>query len=258
GTFWDKWIALTAMTDNSGLFFQNLSDLLDSGSFSLSYWRGLPDEMLSFFQSAYLGEAGDAAWRFDSALDGDARFVPRPVSDIYAEPVSEALPRIQPATSWTLRYFAMALSMSSFNSVYDYTEDFSYYARICLEGSSDCLTYDAPVERYTDPISRYQYVAPLLGNENQQDIGAGILREAQLYADVVYDPVKQLYDEALADPDNFAFTTEEQTRVDEGVARSEVYLQRQIELSRAKRGVNERTSFVDIMRDLSEMTEFGQ
>ncbi len=258
GTFWDKWIALTAMTDNSGLFFQNLSDLLDSGSFSLSYWRGLPDEMLSFFQSAYLGEAGEAAWRFDPGLTGDARFRPSPVADIYEDSSDVALARIQPSTSWTLRYFAMSLSMAKFNSVYDYTEDFAYYARVCLEGSSDCLIYDAPVERYTDPISYYQYVAPLLGNEEGQDIGASILREAQSYADTVYAPVKQLYDEMVASPDTFTYTAEEQVRIDGGATRDEIRLQREIELSRAKRGVNERTSFVDIMRDISERTEFGQ
>ncbi|MEO1174600.1 MAG: hypothetical protein AAFX94_21495, partial [Myxococcota bacterium] len=170
GTFWDKYAALFAMTDNSGFFYQDLSDLLDSGSFSLSYWRGLPDEMLSFFDSAYRGEAGEFAWRFDESLTGGQRFRPVPVADQYIASADPSLPRIEPSTSWTLRYYAVALSMARFNSIFDYTEDFAFYTRVCLESSSDCLNYDAPFERYTDPISNYRYVAPLLGQEQGQDV----------------------------------------------------------------------------------------
>ncbi|MEL6195807.1 MAG: zinc-dependent metalloprotease [Myxococcota bacterium] len=257
GTFWDKYMALFAMTNNTGFFYQNLSDLLDSGSFSLSYWRGLPDEMLRFFASAYDGQAGDFAWRFDASREGGARFVPRPVVDVYENPVSAELPKIEPATSWTLRYYGIALPMARFNSLYDYTEDFAYYTRVCLEDSQDCVDYAGEVERYTDPITGYSYIAPTLGREEGHDLAAQLLREAQSYATSTFAPSEQRYQEARSDPEGFALTDAEQSRLDAGVSRATLQQEREADYDRAKRGVNERTSFLDIIRDLSVRTEFG-
>ncbi|MEM6533270.1 MAG: zinc-dependent metalloprotease [Myxococcota bacterium] len=256
GTFWDKYAALFAMTDNSGFFYQDLSDLLDSGSFSLSYWRGLPDEMLSFFDSAYRGEAGEFSWRFDDTLTGSDRFRPVPVADQYVASADPALPRIEPSTSWTLRYYAVALSMARFNSIFDYTEDFAFYTRVCLESSSDCLNYDAPFETYVDPVSNYRYVAPLLGQAEGQDVAAELLRDAQRYANTVFIPARDAFEESQAE--TFTLTPDEQSAVDGGTSLQEIRFRRELAYSQAKRGVNERSSFLDIMRDISEQTEFGQ
>lgn len=257
GHFWDKYIALFSMTDNTGFFYQNAADLLDSGAFSLSYWRGLPEEMLEFFSSAYDGQAGEYAWRYDGTQNAGARFVPTPVVDQYATGPDLALAKIQPSDSWTLRYYGITLPMARFNSFYDYTQDFSYYTRICLEGYSDCVTYDQPVERYTDPLTQYTYMAPTLGEAEGHDLAAQMLRDASDYATNAYEPAKLAHEEAMANPDTFVFTAEEQDLVNGGADRADIRLRREVSFSKAKRSVNERTSFLDIVRDISQRTEFG-
>ncbi|MEO1173850.1 MAG: hypothetical protein AAFX94_17650, partial [Myxococcota bacterium] len=58
--------------------------------------------------------------------------------------------------------------------------------------------------------------------------------------------------------ETFTLTADEQTAVDAGTSLQEIRFRRELAYSQAKRGVNERTSFLDIMRDIAEQTEFGQ
>ncbi len=295
GTFWDKYAALWALTDNEGSFYRNFNDLLDSGAFTLSYWRGLNTQMLDLFADVFTGNSGVYAWRYDgSAVDDYSKFRAVPLVDVFQDtPNFGVMPRIESASSWTLRYFGVLLPMARFNSMYDYTGDFSNYARVCVEGYSDCVSFDgtgAPV-RYTDPLTQYTYVAsqtdaPTLEDEldglvhPERALGARLLEEAQDYADQ-YAGVKatwQLADDALQDlnanPTTFDITPTEATAVgspSETTATNLTALQRDqilqlreetarealADFSEVERGINERSSFLDIVRNISSLTEWG-
>ena len=58
GNYWDKIAAVIAITSNEGSFVRDYSDWLDSGSFTLSYWRGLQDEVMDMFTPWFTGNTG--------------------------------------------------------------------------------------------------------------------------------------------------------------------------------------------------------
>ena len=176
----------------------------------------------------------------------------------------------------------MVLPFTRFNSMFDYTADFSQYAKVCLDGYMDCMTFTdengvSQIETYVDPVTNYTYIAPgdlagaqsvLLNLESQivsdpeneqlqadllaaqnstkMMLGARMLREAQDYADNVYAP-------ALAAWEAAKLTYE----LDPNEANTAAYLDATYALDTAERGVNENTSFLDIIRDLGRMTEYG-
>ncbi len=244
GAFWDKYAAISAITSNEGFFYRNFNDYLDSGAFSLSYWRGLHPELIQLFTSAFKQDFNGVAWRYDGAAPEENRFQPMPLVDAYQTPPAPGLPAIQPSTSWTLRYYSVVLPMARYDSMFDYTEDFLNYSRVCLEGYEDCLTFGVATETYEDPLTRYRYIAPITvtqpapGENPPQNLGALAVQDAQDYVDNVYTPAKTLYDTELAnDPESAATAAAE------------------LELRRAERGVNERSSFLDIVRQLSDVFE---
>ena len=281
GTFWDKWVALWSMTYNEGTFYQNFSDWLDSGSFSLSYWRGgLKEEMMDFFGSAMTGKQSP----FTMRVNDQGEYVMAPVGDIYegTEDVSMYTP-VEGSWSWTLRWLSVLLPMARFNSMYDYTEDFSTYTRVCLDGYIDCLTYkdengNPLTTSYTDPMTGYKYIAPgdltLLAadeaaaaaalaadptDEDLQDsaedahaaykmrLAAHMLKDAQAYADTVYTPAKTAWEAAQA-----AY------EADGSDANRTAMLEAEVTLRGAERGVDEHTSYLDIIRDLGYRTEYAR
>jgi hypothetical protein len=244
GTFYDKYLATFALTDNEGFFYQDFSSYFDVGAFSLSYWSGgLQEEMLELFTGAFSGGSGSFAWRYNgnTNIPPASRFIPAPVVDIYEQVENYealiAMPRVESATSWTLRWYGVILPMLRYNDMFDYTADFSNYARVCLEGYVDCLGFDPAVgqSNYTDPLTNYTYVA---SNTDRPEfaIGANMLREAQAYADNVYEPARVNYKVTLG-------CTESDT--------SQACFDARIALLEAEREVNERTSFLDIIRDIS-------
>ncbi len=242
GAFWDKWAALSAITSNEGFFYRNFNDYLDSGAFSLSYWRGLSPELIQLFTSAFKQDFNGVAWRYDAGAPEQSRFQPMPLVDTYQTPPSPALPAVQPSTSWTLRYYSVVLPMARYDSMFDYTEDFLNYSRVCLEGYEDCLTFGVATEEYTDPLTSYRYIAPITvtqpspGQNPPQNLGALAVQEAAQYVTDVYTPAKNAYDTAFgADPESPATAAAA------------------LELRRAQRGVNERSSFLDIVRQLSNV-----
>ena len=93
--------------------------------------------------------------------------------------------------------------MARFNSGFDYSADFVAYSRICLEGYLDCMNFNSSTteidprtgvvytatENYTDPLTGYTYVAAW-SDKPTTAITAQILRQAQDYADTVYEPAK--------------------------------------------------------------------
>lgn len=270
GLFWDKYAALWAMTDNEGSFYQNFNDMLDQGAFALSYWRGMKSEMLDLFGSTFTGNTSKFVWRFNpGGQNGD--FSPMPVVDQYNTGVDIAgLPKIESSSSWTLRYYGIVLSMARFNSMYDYTEDFSNYARVCIEGYMDCQAISqvrgsGSNERvvpgvdgidftsFTDPLTGYRYIAAKTPTVDGA-LGAQLLSEAKTFVDEVYTPAhddwsdaKDAYDDAVEDGLS-------------GSVLESLYqnmLNKEADLSQAERGMNERSSYLDIIRDISYQMEYG-
>ncbi len=255
GTFWDKYLAMYAITDNQGFFYRDFSSYFDVGSFALSYWSsGLRTQMLDLLASQFDGGTGKFAWRYAPGAGAAQRFQPAPVVDIYevvndpillnADPsAADPRPRIEASTSWTLRYYGVVWPMIRFNHPFDYSTDFSNYARTCLNGYLDCMTFDAAVgqEEYTDPLTGYVYVASLT-DKPQHAIGAKILRDAQAYADSEYVPARECYDDAAAG----TFTR---------CANGTTLLEAEAALLEKERGINQHTSFIDIVRQIGYLTQ---
>ena len=99
----------------------------------------------------------------------------------------------------------------------------------------------------TDPENE-QLQADLAEAQNgtKMMLGARMLREAQEYATNVYEP-------ALAAWQAAKLTYE----ADPNEANTAAYLDATYALDTAERGVHENTSFLDIIRDLGRMTEYG-
>jgi hypothetical protein len=185
GTFWDKYAATFAISDNEGFFFRDFSSYFDVGAFQLSYWSGaLKDQMLELFAPAYTGQEGRFVWRFDASQSGGQQFQPTPIADLYlGVPSVGALPKIQSATSYTLRYYGVVLPMARFNSAFDYSADYVNYSAVCLDGYADCQDFTGvAVSNYTDPLTGYTYVASRTDKPNLA-IAAHMLDEAQAFAD---------------------------------------------------------------------------
>ena len=136
-----------------------------------------------------------------------------------------------------MRWYGVILPMLRYNDIFDYTADFSNYTRICLDGYLDCIGYDPQVgtTTFTDPLTNYTYIA---SNTDRPEyaIGAKLLRDAQAFVDEVYMPARQNMDDLEANPDNY--TPEEARDI-------------RFAMLEAERELNRRTSFLDIIREIS-------
>jgi hypothetical protein len=165
GFYWDKLVAMLSMTSNEGSFVRDLSDYLDSGTFSLSYWRTLQPQMMDVFGSAFGTGESPYGWHVDPNTN---MFASKPVVDVYDSatmPDYDNMAKVESPWTWSLRYWAVVLPFTRFNSMFDYTADFSQYAKVCLDGYMDCMTFTdengvSQVETYIDPITNYTYIAP--------------------------------------------------------------------------------------------------
>jgi hypothetical protein len=255
GTFWDKYAAMFALTDNEGFFYRDYSSLFDVGAFQLSYWSGpFKDKMLQLFRGAFNGGTGDFAWRYKTPVVGDPEFVAAPVVDVYSATQAESdeiydSPKIQSASSYTLQWYGVVLPMARFNSGFDYSADFVNYARICLDGYIDCQTFDTAVAEYVDPLTGYRYIASRTDKPDAA-IAPALLDDAQAFIDVTYAPVRGAFDTAKADYD--AAVIAEDPNLED--YRQEMELRR-AELQAVEHKVAERTAFLDTVRDFG--TYFG-
>ena len=77
-------------------------------------------------------------------------------------------------------------------------------------------------------------------------LGARMLKEAQDYATTVYEPALAAWETVRANYE-----------LDPSEANYTALLDATYTLETAERGVNENTSFLDIVRDLGRMTEYG-
>lgn len=248
GSFWDKYAALWALTANQGNFYRDFSNFMDEGAFSLSYWiGGMEQRMLEVFSEAWRGKTSSFSWRVSQGGD-EPQFSYTPVEPgVVANPPAESLPKIDSASSWTLQYYGVMLPMARFNSLYDYTPDFSWFTRVCLKGYQDCVSYDAEggVTEFTDPFSGYTYVAPNNNPDNPSQpadnaLGAVMLERAQTFLEEEYQPAKLAYEVA----------------VDDG-ASAEDLAQKKQTLGEKERQLNELISFIDVIREMAFTMQYG-
>jgi hypothetical protein len=241
GSFWDKYAALFAMTDNEGFFYRDYSSFFDVGAFQLSYWSGaLKKPMLNMFDGMIGGHDGEFTWRYDVDGIGAGQFVPAPVVDVYSATDAEsaalyAKPKIEAATSYTLQWYGVVLPMARFNSGFDYSADFVNYERICLDGYADCQEFDGATAEYVDPLTGYRYISSRTDMPTEA-IGPKLLDEAQQFVDDVYVPARQAYDTAVAN-----------NAADVGT--------KLLALQQVENQVSEKTALIEVVRDFG--TYFG-
>jgi len=217
GYFWDKIAALFAITSNEGSFYRDFSDYLDSGSFTLSYWRKLQPEMLELFGNGMKGTPSDYAFRFDgvNVLPVDVKNISEPDAALMAQT------KIAPSWSWTMRYWMALLPMARFNSYYDYTEDFNNHIYICLKGYRDCRDFGNGIQEFVHPVTGLVYQTPNNTADGQKMIGAEFLTEL--------NSLKGVYENAVGDEAKEA----------------------------ALMTLNQHVGFVEILRDMSYTMEWG-
>ena len=194
GVYWDKAIAIQAMTDSDAFFFRDFSSMTNRGAFSIGYYRVFQPEMLKLF-GGMMG--GDTSTYAPVVVDGTngAEVVYRPFlsTDIYGntitpDPRLAAGDPIEPATSYQLKYWAAVYGMFNLTSTLDQTMDFASRARIRLAGSASDPVVDttvvdpANIKTFADPVSGVVYRSVAVDGPDAS-IGFNLLDAAQSYAE---------------------------------------------------------------------------
>jgi len=244
GTYYDKWAAIFAMTDNTGFFYRDASSYFDAGAYALSFWSGdLKEEVLEAFKHHYTGESSAFSWQYDENKPAAEQFQAKPVLDIYTNPTTGT--RIEGATSWSLRYLGLLLPMMRYNSEFDYNTDFNNYARVCLEGNRDCLDIDASVSQttFTNPLTGHVYKASNTDMPGYA-LAPRLLNAANDTVTQNYDPAKIAYEAC--------FTAGVKNGSCVGGGDEDAEIQSRLEtLQKAERMINEQSAFIDIVRQAS-------
>ena len=242
GHFYDKAIAIQAMTDTNAFFFRDFSNLVNRGSFSIGYYRVFQDEMLNLFGGLIRGDRSAYAANV-SVQGGQANidYAPFVNLDGTGAPTATGI-RIKPADSFNLKQWAMFYGMANLSSTLDQTLDFSKRTRITLAGSRSDPTIDgsvvADIAEFTDPDSGLVYRAAQT-DQTTNSIGWQMLNEAKTYAETVYQPAKDALAAAQAGTDPAAITAAE------------------LAVQNARIEMNDKVQLIDWMRYLGDMLEYA-
>lgn len=212
GMFWDKAIAIQALTDSEGFFFRDFSSYANRGAFSMGYYRAFAPEMLKLFGGLM---AGDTSTITPVVINGEsgAEVVYRPFltvdalgNEITPDPRLEAGDPIQPATSYQLKMWAAVFGMYNMTSTLDQSMDFAQRARIRLAGSASDPTVDtgvidpANIKTFTDPVSGVVYRSVAVDGPDAS-IGFNLLASAQALAEGEWQDAKDALEAAEAGGD---------------------------------------------------------
>ncbi|MCC7070806.1 MAG: zinc-dependent metalloprotease [Deltaproteobacteria bacterium] len=194
GMFWDKAIAIQALTDSEAFFFRDFSSYTNRGAFSIGYYRVFAPEMLKLF-GGLIG--GDTSTYSPVVITGDngAEVVYRPflTTDVLGNVITPD-PRLvegdplQAATSYQLKYYAAVFGMFNLTSTLDQNMDFAQRTRIRLAGSASDPTIDttvvdpANIRTFTDPVAGVVYRSVAVDGPDNS-IGFKLLDAAQSFAD---------------------------------------------------------------------------
>ncbi len=254
GNYWDKALALQAITSSDAFFFRDFSQETNRGAFSIGYYRVFQNEMLDLFGAVMRDDTSVFSPRlYDEDGDGDLDVVYQSFlkTGIYGEPLpdtgaSPGLP-IRPATSYQLRSWAAVFGTVSMTSTLDQTLDFAARARITLAGQpGEAVINTDPdgdgidnieIIEFTDPLSHMVYRSVAVDGP-EHSVGYRLLDEAK---DFVEGP--------------FADAADALTAAEAGGVPTTISAAR-IALDRASQKLNEKTQIIDFMVYLGDSFEF--
>ncbi len=169
GNYWDKALAIQAITSSDAFFFRDFSQETNRGAFSIGYYRIFQNEMLDLFGALMRDDTSVFAPKlFDEDGDGDldVLFQPFLKTGIYGEVLENdgATPGdpVQPATSYQLRNWATIFGMINMTSTLDQTLDFATRARITMVGQpGEAVINTDPDNDGVDEIQIIEFTDPL-------------------------------------------------------------------------------------------------
>ncbi|MBI5494890.1 MAG: zinc-dependent metalloprotease [Deltaproteobacteria bacterium] len=200
GSYWDKALALQALTDSQFFLVRNFSSLFDRGAFSITYYRVFEDEITNLFRSLTEGSLGDMSSGVQQdAATGEWTVVPRPLVGLEGH-TAPNLPRIKAASNWSLQKLSAFFGMLGFTSTVDRKMDFARRMRVTYQGASDDPLYEgftaAEIATFTDPVTHLVYRAAPVGGLDAP--GYRMVEQARQFHDQTWVPAKAEYDQAQA------------------------------------------------------------
>jgi hypothetical protein len=252
GNYWDKALALQAITSSDAFFFRDFSQETNRGAFSIGYYRIFQNEMLDLFGAVMRDDPTVfAASVVDENDDGKGEIVYAPFlkTGIYGEALPDAarpgLP-IKPAMSYQLRSWAAVFGMINMTSTLDQTLDFAQRTRITMAGQPGDPAIDADVDgdgvddieviEFTDPLSSMVYRSAAF-DEPEHSVGFRLLSDAKEFVEGEWQEKKDALDAAVAGGDAAAIAA----------ARTA--------FDRATNELNERAQVIDFMVYLGNVFE---
>ncbi|MDP2342013.1 MAG: zinc-dependent metalloprotease [Deltaproteobacteria bacterium] len=253
GNYWDKALALQAITSSDAFFFRDFSQETNRGAFSIGYYRIFQNEMLDLFGAVMRNDTSVFAPRIsDTDGDGEVEVLYQPFlkTGIYGEPLdidAAVGDAIRPATSYQLRSYAAIFGMVNMTSTLDQTLDFAQRARITLAGQAGDPSInldrdgdgvdDLEVVEFTDPQTQLVYRSAAT-DDVEHSVGFILVNEAKTFADNEWTVSKTALDTAIAGGDDAAITA----------ARTD--------FARTSNKLNEKIQIIDFMVLLTGAFEF--
>jgi hypothetical protein len=203
GHFYDKGLAIMAMTDTNAFFLRDFSNLTNRSAFSIGYYRVFAPEMIKLYGGLIRGENEVYSSRIVDGPSGPEVVPPRFLgagTGTIENPAAGN--RVPPSDSFQLRNWALFYAMGNLSTPLDQTLDFASRARITLAGSaSDPTTAIDPskVVEFTDPVSHYIYRAVAVDGP-EQSIGFTLLTDAKTFAAGPWQAAKAALAAAEASP----------------------------------------------------------
>jgi hypothetical protein len=254
GHYWDKALALQAMTSSDAFFFRDFSQETNRGAFSIGYYRVFQNEMLDLFGAVMRNDTSVFSPRlYDEDGDGDLDVVYQSFlkTGIYGEELpdggAELGVPLQPATSYQLRQWAAVFGTVSMTSTLDQTLDFATRTRITMAGQPGEANIDTDLDNdgvddilvaeFTDPLSLMVYRSVAV-DDVEHAVGYRLLDEAKDFAEGPFADAKDALDAAEAGND------------------AEALAAAQLEFAKASATLNEKTQIIDFMVYLGDAFEF--
>jgi hypothetical protein len=253
GNYWDKVLALQAITSSDAFFFRDFSQNTNRGAYSIGYYRIFQNEMLDLFGALMRNDTTVFAPRIaDTDGDGavEVHYQPFLKTGIYGEPLDvEAAvgDAIRPATSYNLRAFAAVFGMVNMSSTLDQTLDFAQRSRITLAGQAGEATInldrdgdgddDLELAEFTDPQSQVVYRSAAT-DDAEHSVGFRLINEANAFATTEWAASKTALDDAIDGGD------------------ADTIRDARIDFDRTSNKLNEKVQIIDFMVYLGDRFEY--
>lgn len=249
GNYWDKALALQAITSSDAFFFRDFSQETNRGAFSIGYYRIFQNEMLDLFGAVMREDTSIFSPRVVATADGGAevKYQPFLTTGIYGEELPPPVvvgDAIRPATSFQLRSYAAIFGTFNMTSTLDQTLDFSQRTRITLAGQAGDPelnldrdgdgTPDLDVVEFKDPVSNMVYRSASY-DEVDHAIGYRLVQEADDFAKGEWAAKKAALDAAVG---------------------ADAIRAARVEFDRANNKLNEKVQLIDFMVYLGDMSEY--